>query len=61
MIAGIILIFSGIMVAVYPPLLSLVVAVLLISSGIAVIFAGLKYRNMAKRSQSTFVDILFKT
>jgi len=60
MILGAILIISGIMIAIYPPLLSLVVAALLISTGTILAVIGYRYKKMARRFEDPFLDFFMK-
>ncbi len=60
MIAGIILVICGIMIALYPPLLSLVVAVLLISAGAVLCMVSYRYKRMARQSGDPFIDFFMK-
>ena len=61
MLLGIILIVCGILIAVYPPLLSLVVATLFISAGIITLIAGYRYKKMAKKFEDPFIDFFMRT
>ena len=60
MLLGIILILCGVMIAVYPPLLSLIVAGLLIAIGVITIMVGLNYKKAAKRFDDPFLDFFMK-
>ncbi|MBU1084034.1 MAG: hypothetical protein ABIG55_03240 [Candidatus Omnitrophota bacterium] len=60
MLIGSILILSGIMIALFPPLLSLIIAALLISAGITVLSVGVRYKRMADRSKDPFMDVFTK-
>lgn len=60
MILGVILIVSGIMIALYPPLLSLVIATLLISTGIMISAMSYRYKKMAKQAEDPFLDFFMK-
>lgn len=60
MIAGIILIIAGILIAVYPPLLSLIVAFLFILVGVVVVTAAWHYRRSNRHSDNPVVDVIFK-
>ncbi|MBD3426463.1 MAG: hypothetical protein GF409_04470 [Candidatus Omnitrophica bacterium] len=60
MALGIILIICGILIALYPPLLSLVVAVLLIFSGIVVTIMAYRYKKMARQFDDPFLDFFMK-
>jgi Flp pilus assembly protein TadB len=60
MIFGVILIISGILIALYPPLLSLIVAALLVSAGILLVVMGYRYKRMARRFEDPFLDFFMK-
>ena len=60
MILGIVLIASGIMIAVYPPLLSLVVAALLMSTGTIACVASYRYKKLTRRVDDPFLDFFMK-
>jgi Flp pilus assembly protein TadB len=61
MLLGIILIVCGILIAAYPPLLSLIVATLFISAGIITLIAGYRYKKMAKKFEDPFIDFFMRT
>ena len=61
MLLGIILIVCGVLIAVYPPLLSLIVATLFISAGVVTLIAGYRYRKMAKKFNDPFIDFFMRT
>ena len=48
---GFILILAGVLIALYPPLLSIIVASLLILSGVLLMFISYSYRKLARSSQ----------
>lgn len=60
MILSIILIVSGILIAVYPPLLSFVVAVLLICAGSILFAISYRYKKMARQVEDPFLDFFLK-
>ena len=60
MIIGIILIISGILIAVYPPLLSLIVAGLFMSAGTILAVMGYRYKKMSKSFNDPFMDFFIK-
>ena len=60
MVIGIILIVCGIMIAMYPPLLSLVVAVLLIFAGLVLAMASYRYKKMSRQIDDPFLDFFMK-
>jgi len=60
MILGIILILSGILIAVYPPLLSLIVAFLLIFIGAIAVSMSYRYKRADKKFNDPFIDFFMK-
>lgn len=60
MIVGIILIISGILIALYPPLLSLIVAVLLVLSGVVLMGVSYRYKKAEKRFDDPFLDFFMR-
>jgi Flp pilus assembly protein TadB len=60
MIPGIVLILAGILIAVYPPLLSLVVAFILIFTGISFMYLGYYYKKASKKFDDPFIDFFFR-
>jgi len=60
MILGIILIVAGVLIAVYPPLLSIIVASVLILIGIGVTSISYRFKKMQKRFDDPFLDFFFR-
>lgn len=60
MFLGIVLIICGVLIALYPPLLSMIVATLLIMAGIFVSIMAHSYRKAARRFNDPFVDFFMK-
>ncbi|MGW8309463.1 MAG: hypothetical protein ACWGNB_00250 [Thiogranum sp.] len=60
MAAGIILILAGILLIVYPPLLSIIVAVFLIFTGAMVISVARYNRRHARHFENPTIDIFFR-
>lgn len=60
MITGVLLILAGILIAVYPPLLSLIVAAFLILLGILVLLAARDYRRNRGERRARVVELLFR-
>jgi Flp pilus assembly protein TadB len=60
MILAFVLILSGVLIALYPPLLSLVVAALLISAGALLFVMSYRYKKMARRYEDPFLDFFMK-
>ncbi|MFA5038335.1 MAG: hypothetical protein WC732_01495 [Candidatus Omnitrophota bacterium] len=60
MLIGIIFILAGILIAMYPPLLSLIVASLLIFTGVTFFYLGYSYRKAARKSEDPFINFFFR-
>lgn len=59
MLGGIILLTSGVLIALYPPLLSLIVASLLLVSGILTIVVGYQNRKLQTSYGNPIIRIFF--
>ena len=60
MVVGIILIVAGIMIALYPPLLSIIVASLLIFIGVTLTVISYRFKKMHKHFQDPFADFFIR-
>ena len=60
MLVGIVLIIAGILIAIYPQLLSLIVSFLLIFIGAVILLLRYQLKKMAKEWQNPFVDFFIK-
>ena len=60
MIAGIILITAGILIALFPPLLSIVVACILILLGIVFLYLGYYYKRVSRKFDDPFIDFFLR-
>lgn len=60
MILGVVFILAGIFIAVYPQLLSLIVAFILIFAGISFISMGYYYRKISRRFDDPFLNFFFR-
>ncbi len=60
MVAGIILIVVGILVALFPPILSIIVATFLFLLGMAVLVSAYDYKRMSRRSNNHVIDLMFR-
>jgi hypothetical protein len=60
MIIGIIFIVAGILIAIYPPLLSLIVASIIIFAGISFITISYHYKKLSKRFENPYVDFFIR-
>jgi len=60
MLPGILFIAAGVLIALYPPLLSIIVAAILIIMGITLLFIGYQYKKMSKHFENPYVDFFFR-
>lgn len=60
MAGGIVLIVAGILIALYPPLLSLIVATLLIVAGVGILTIAHYNKKLRKHHDNPAVDFFFR-
>jgi len=60
MLVGIVLIIAGILIAIYPQLLSLIVSFLLIFIGAVILLLRYQLKKMTKDWQNPFVDFFIR-
>lgn len=60
MLGGIILIFAGILIAIYPPLLSIIVAAVLILMGGVVVAIAYHNRKLRRHFDNPVVELFFR-
>lgn len=60
MLAGLILILGGLLIAIYPPLLSLIVACFLILVGLFTVLSAYYHRKLARRSDNPVAEFIFR-
>ena len=60
MFLGIMFIIAGFLIAVYPPLLSLIVAGLLFFIGIVLVSISYHYKKMSKHMDNPFMDFFIR-
>ena len=60
MLGGIILIIAGILVAIYPPLLSFIVAILLIFLGGIIVSIAYHNRKLRKHYDNPVIELFFR-
>lgn len=60
MILGIILILAGLLIAVFEPLLRIIVASILIFAGIFFIYLGYYYKRISRRFDDPFINFFFR-
>jgi|GEM_PF-182888 hypothetical protein len=60
MLLGLLFIGGGILIAVYPPLLSLIVATFLIFTGIFLLYLRHYYRKLEKKFEHPLIDFFIR-
>ena len=60
MLGGVILIIAGVLIAVYPPLLSLIVAIVLILLGAMAVLVGYYDRKLSRHHDNPVVELFFR-
>ena len=60
MVLGIVLILAGILIAVYPPLLSLIVAFVLMFAGVFILYLGYSFKRASRHFNDPFIDFFFR-
>jgi multisubunit Na+/H+ antiporter MnhC subunit len=60
MILGLLFILSGILIVVFEPLLRVIVATMLIFSGVFLMFMSYHYKRMSKKFDNPYVDFFIR-
>ena len=60
MLAGVLFIIAGIMIAIYPALLSIIVATILVFIGIAILAVSYQYKRMSKHFDNPYMDFFLR-
>lgn len=60
MIAGIVLILAGILLVIYPPLLSIIVAAFLVVTGVMLISIARYNRRLERHFENPTIEIFFR-
>ena len=60
MLVGVLFLVAGILIAVYPPLLSLIVAGVMIFIGISLVSISYYYKKLSKRFENPYVDFFVR-
>ncbi len=60
MLAGILFVVAGVLIAVYPQLLSMIVATVLIFIGITILALAHYYKRMSKHFENPYIDFFFR-
>lgn len=55
MFAGIMLIISGLLIALYPPMLSIIVATLLIGAGVIILMLWYRFKSTSRKFDDPFM------
>jgi len=60
MLIAILFIVTGVLIAIYPQLLSMIVALFLISIGITLLYLRYHYKRISREFQNPFMDFFIK-
>ena len=60
MIAGIFLIICGLLIAFYPPLLAIIIAVVLVSIGVVTIMIAYSFKKQGAKRSSEVIEFIFR-
>ncbi|MBD3378856.1 MAG: hypothetical protein GF408_00115 [Candidatus Omnitrophica bacterium] len=60
MLAGLVFIVAGILIALYPPLLSLIAAAVLVFTGTVLLIVGYRYKKALRDFEDPFIDFIMK-
>lgn len=60
MIAGIVLIVAGLLIAIYPPLLAWIVALVLVAVGALVLSSAYYHRKYARHADNPVIELIFR-
>jgi len=60
MLLGILLMIGGVLIALYPPLLSIIVAAILVASGTILTVIGYRMKKMSRKFDDPFIDFFMK-
>lgn len=60
MFLGVIFILAGILIAIYPPLLSIIVAGVLILIGVSLLSISYHYKKMSKHFENPWMDFFIR-
>jgi hypothetical protein len=60
MLAGVVLIGAGVLIAMYPPLLAWIVAILLIVVGVFTWASAYYHKRLARRSDNPVVELIMR-
>jgi len=59
-LAGFLLVLAGVLIAIFPQLLSLIVALFLIGAGLNIIFISYYYKKVSRHFDNPFIDFIFR-
>ncbi len=60
MVIGIMFILAGVLIAIYPPLLSIIVALLLIFSGSLLIITSYRFKKLKRNIPNSYFDFFIR-
>jgi len=60
MLTGIILLLAGLLIALYPPLLSIIVAAVLMSLGLLIAMSAWYHRKLRRSGENPIIDIILR-
>ena len=60
MLGGVILLLSGVLIAIYPPLLSFIVAILLIVTGTLAIVVAYQNKRLQREYGNPIINVFFR-
>ncbi len=60
MVAGIVLIVAGLLIAIHPPLLAWIVALVLVAVGALVLSSAYYHRKYARHADNPVIELIFR-
>jgi len=60
MLAGIVLVVAGLLIAIHPPLLAWIVAAFMIGAGVLVLMSAHYHRKQARRADNPVIELIFR-
>ena len=60
MLTGIVLLLAGILIALYPPLLSIIIASILIALGLLLVVSAWYHRKLQRRGGNPIIELILR-
>ncbi|MBN2120016.1 MAG: DUF3096 domain-containing protein [Candidatus Omnitrophica bacterium] len=60
MVTGIVFIIAGILIAIFPELLSLIVSVFLVTLGVGIVLTSYHHKRLSQHFDNPFADFIFR-